>query len=82
MKIRTVFQPDVELEVDEAEAETLRLQGLLHVAPTPSAASAPPAVGKPSADTKTSPSGAQAAAAKSETPTGEGADQAPTTQKG
>lgn len=31
MKIRTVFQPDVELEVPDDEADALRLQGLLHV---------------------------------------------------
>lgn len=29
-KIRTVFQPDVEIEVDDAEHESLLAQGLVH----------------------------------------------------
>lgn len=29
MKVRTTMQPDVELEVTEAEADQLRFQGLL-----------------------------------------------------
>jgi hypothetical protein len=41
IKIRTVFQPGEEFEVDDAEHEVLRAQGLLH--------HPPPAVAEPAA---------------------------------
>lgn len=92
MIIRTVFQPTEELEVTEAEAEVLRLQGFLYEPPRPLPESVPqPApstlLGGPGPEVADAPPGAavaKPAAAKPDPPAADSApaDQAPTTEKG
>lgn len=84
--VRTVFQPHVEIDVPDDEAEALRLQGLLHIPPDVQPASAslkseprPELVDLPAAQHI-----AKAPAAKPDLPAADSAptNQAPPTQKG
>lgn len=52
--IRTTMQPDVEVEVSDAELLDLERQGLLVAAPSPSTPAAAPAKTQPAAKAKES----------------------------
>lgn len=89
MKIRTVFQPDEEVEVHDADAEVMRLQGLLHTCgrdckhPEPEA---PALKSEPGPEPTDLPPGSPVAKApaKPSPPgaAGDPTDQAPPAQKG
>lgn len=94
MIVRTVFQPEEDLEVTEADAEVLRLQGLLKVPdaaaepePAPERSDAAPVKGDPGPQPTTLPPGqpvAAAPSAKTDPPAAASAptDEAPPTEKG
>ena len=94
MIVRTVFQPTEDLEVTEADAEVLRLQGLLHTpadTPPAPAADVEPSSSEPAAEPAPVVADAPTAApvvkpgpAKTDPPAADSAptDQAPPTQKG
>lgn len=74
--IRTIFQRETDVEVDEAEAAALRLQGLVHEA------TAPPTDGKPDPVAAKTPAATPTKTLPGTDSPGEQSDQAPTSQKG